>query len=143
MPTYTAEEIRVMDDMQLTHLAVDLGLLSVALDGQPTLEIDVQDEDGTVIYWEVGVGLCEWEPCTNLAQADALLRSMRPLGWITKNTYDPCAQGGTVAIMRPDTEPGTADLKTMYGCDYTTAEEEARAIVLVSVLAHTREQQEG
>lgn len=130
MTIYTETDIRSMDDATLTQLAYDLGLAPASVSPYGT--------DLWICEQEAG----PWEPSRNLAQAEALFRQLRARGWITRNTFDPSEHRGSVTVMRPDTEPGTADLQTMCSAGYATEREEARALVLVSVLALASEQQQ-
>lgn len=108
-----ATVLRALDDTALTQAAWEAGLA-------PSDTVDPS------LYKPV----CPWEPCKNLSQADAVLRRLRVYGWETsiRWKHSPlCGWEGTV-VVRHSMDP-------MFIEHFVTEAEEARALVLVSVLA--------
>lgn len=108
--------IRSLDDTALTQAAWEAGLA-------PSDTVDPS------VYKPVS----PWEPCTNLSQADAVLRRLRVYGWGTSVhwQYPLLSRCGVIVVYnRP-----YPSIQSVLMEHFVTEAEEARALVLVSVLA--------
>jgi hypothetical protein len=130
LTTLTETEIRALDGPALTRLAWELGLApdDVAARGNGSLVFRI---DGRYGYMLSG----DWQPHLNLAQADAVFRGLRELGWATTVIHD--ERGGIVhTYPLPRKNPAMA-----WQADFYIPDEEAAAILRCAVLAAWSTQQ--
>jgi hypothetical protein len=88
----TEAEILALEGPGLTWCAFSLGLFPAGDDPEHTGEVDAVT--GEITYWH-NHDWTEWRPHENLAQADALFRSLRThLGLALETLRAACAEGG-------------------------------------------------
>lgn len=80
-----ADAIVQMDGPMLTRYALGLGLFAAVDDPGQTVAVDIVT--GDVSYFPPGDGETVWRPHADLAQADAVFRSLRARGWSTSDEW--------------------------------------------------------
>lgn len=124
----TPDALRAMDGSALTRLAWELGLAPESVTTHP---LDVYGSGKCYIN---GDERAPWEPHTNLAQADAVFRSLRTRGWSTAAYW---FQAGTYGHTQAHRAGGYGSLYWGEGDDIAS---EPHALLLTSVLAVTSAQ---
>lgn len=133
------DAIRALDDADLTELAYTLGLTWSSV--EPAARVPCMGTDQGWCTWDPASEMYHrWDPVTHVAQATALFRTLRTLGWHTHLAASPTGSG-KVFVWRdlPDRGPRYGQA---FGLEGEPAE--ARALVLCAVLAaaHTAGGQE-
>ena len=136
-PRLAPDAIRALDDPALTALAYDLGLTWARV--EPAARVPAMASAQGWCTWDPASEMYHpWDPTTQVAQAQALLRVLRAHGWHTCHTASPDGSG-KIFVWR-----GLPDRGPRYGQSYGLEGEptEARALTLCAVLAMAGEQVE-